>query len=190
MKNKKNVLYGLAIIMVGLIYFPVLAQQKSGTHRASFSGEWRTKESIAMDGNIVCCYNSGDRMLAKTMKITEGANFLTVAVSSSFPGTAAVTSQEKLGFDGKAGEVDHGPGRGKKFTVKLSPDGQTMTVNSTVQLMVATPYHVNVQKQAVVYVTEVWKLSNDGKSISVQANAKSTLIGTGRSWKTVFDKAG
>jgi hypothetical protein len=54
--------------------------------------------------------------------------------------------------------------------------------------MVATPYHVNVQKQMFVDVTEVWKLSNDGKSISVQANAKSNLIGAGRSWKTVFYK--
>jgi hypothetical protein len=54
--------------------------------------------------------------------------------------------------------------------------------------MVPTPYHVNVQKQTFVDVTEVWKLSNDGKSISVQANAKSTLIGSDRSWKTVFDK--
>jgi len=183
MKNKRNVLYGLATIMVGLIYFPVLAQQKSGTHRASFSGEWRTKESIAMDGNIVCCYDSGDRMLAKTMKIADQVNFLTVDVSSSFPGTAAVTSQEKLAFDGKAGEIDHGPGRGKKFTVKLSADGQTMTVNSTVRLIVG-------QKQESVYVTEVWKLSNDGRSISVQASAKSSLIGSERSWKTVFDKVG
>ena len=183
MKNKRTVLYGLATIMVGLIYFPVLAQQKSGTHRASFSGEWRTKESIAMAGNIVCCYNSGDRMLAKTMKIAEQVNFLTVEVSSSFPGTAPVSSQEKMAFDGNANEIDYGQGRGKKFTVKLSADGQTMTVNSTVHLMVG-------QKQESVYVTEVWKLSNDGKSISVQVNAKSTLIGSERSWKTVFDKVG
>ena len=70
----------------------------------------------------------------------------------------------------------------------MSADGQTMTVNSIVHLMVATPYHVNVQKQAFVYVTEVWKLSNDGKSISVQANAKSNLFNGERSWETIFDK--
>src|ERR1700712_1123015 len=138
MKNKRNVLYGLAIIMVGLIYFPVLAQQKNGTHRASFSGEWRAKQSIAMGGNIVCCYNSGDRMLAKTMKIAAQANFLAVEVSSSFPGAALVKSREKLTLDGKASETDYGRERGKKVTVKLSADGQTMTVNSIVQLMVAT----------------------------------------------------
>ena len=188
MKNKRNLLPCLIILLTGVIYFAVQAQQKNDTHRANFSGEWKSKESIGMGGNIVCCYNSGDRMLAKTMKIAEQANFLTIEVSSSFPGTAPVTSQEKLTFDGKASEISHGREKGKKSTVKLSDDGQTMTVNSIVHLMVATPYHVDVQEQLFVYVTEVWKLSNDGKSISVQANAKSTLWGGDRSWKTVFDK--
>jgi len=182
MKNKRNVLYSLAIILVVLIYFPAQAQQKNGTHRADFSGEWKSKESISMGGNIVCLYNSGDRMLAKTMKIAEQVNFLTIEVSSSFPGAATVTSQEKLAFDGKTSEIDYAPGRGKKFTVKLSADGQTMTINSIVHLMIA-------QKQEFVNLTEVWKLSNDGKSISVQANAKSTSFGGERSWKTTFDRA-
>ena len=189
MKNKRNLLLCLIILLTGVIYFAVQAQQKNVTHRANFSGEWKSKESISMGGNIGCCYSSGDRMLAKTMKIAEQANFLTIEVSSSFTGTAPVTSQEKLTFDGKASEINYGRERGKKSTVKLSDDGQTMTVNSIVHLMVATPSHVDVQEQLVVYVTEVWKLSNDGKSISVQANAKSNLWGGGdRSWKTVFDK--
>ncbi|HVW96250.1 MAG TPA: hypothetical protein VHA56_09825 [Mucilaginibacter sp.] len=184
MKNKRNVLYGLATIIVGLIYFSGFAQQKNAAHRVSFSGEWRTKESIAMDGNIVCCYNSGDRMLAKTMNITEQVNCLTVEVSSAFPGTAPVTSREKLTFDGKPGVIDYGPGRGKKFTVKLSADGRTMTVNSTVHLTMVG------QKQSFVYVTEIWKLSNDGRTISVQASARSGVIGRERLWETVFNKVG
>ena len=191
MKNKRNVLSCLIILLTGVIYFAAQAQQKNGTHGANFSGEWKSKESISMGGNIVCCYNSGDRMLAKTMKITERANFLIVEVSSSFPGTTAVTSQEKLAFDGKESEsqINHSREWGKKFTVKLSADGQTMTVNSIVHKMVPTPSNINVLKQMLVYVTEVWKLSDDGKSISVQANAKSNLFGGERSWKTVFDKA-
>ena len=190
MKNKGIVLFCLIILLTGVIYFAVQAQQKNGIHRANFSGEWKSKESISMGGNIVCCYYSGDRMLAKTMKIAEQANFLTIEVSSSFPGTAPVTSQEKLTFDAKESEsqINHSREWGKKFTVKLSADGQTMTVNSIVNKMVPTPYHVDVQEQLLVYVTEVWKLSDDGKSISVQANAKSNLFGDERSWKTVFDK--
>ena len=188
MKNKRNVLSCLIILLTGVIYFAVQAQQKNGTHRANFSGEWKSKESISMGGNIVCSYDEGDRMLSKTMKIVEQANFLTIDVPNPSPGAPLTTSQEKLAFDGKESQINHGRERGKKFTVKLSADGQTMTVNSIVHLVVATPYHVNVQKQAFVYVTEVWKLSNDGKSISVQANAKSNLFSGERSWKTVFDK--
>jgi len=189
MKNKRIVLSCLIILLTGVIYFVVQALQKNGTHRASFSGEWTSKESISMGGNIVCTYEEGDRMLSKTMKIAEKADFLTIEIPNPSPGAALATSQEKLAFDGKESQIDYGPGRGKKFAVKLSADGQTMTVNSIVHLMVATPFNVNVQKQEFCYVTEVWKLSNDGKSISVQANAKSTLWGGERSWKTVFDKA-
>ena len=188
MKNR-NILPFLVILLTGVIYFAVQAQQKNGTHSANFSGEWKSKESISMGGNIVCCYNPGDRMLSKTMKIAEQANFLTIESSSSFPGTAQVTRQEKLAFDGKESQIDYGPDRGKKFTVKLSADGQTMTINSIVHLMVATPYKVNEMEQMVVNVTEVWSLSNDGKSIVVQASAESNSLGEVRSWKTVFDKA-
>ena len=189
MKNKRIVLSCLIILLTGVIYFTVQALLKNGTHRANFSGEWKSKESISMGGNIGCSYSGGDRMLSKTMKIAEQADFLTIEIPNPSPGAALATSQEKLAFDGKEGQINYGPERGKKFTVKLSADGQTMTVNSIVHLMVPTPYHVDVQEQMLVYVTEVWKLSNDGKSISVQANAKTTDWGGERSWKTVFDKA-
>ena len=181
MKNKRSVLSCLIILLTGVIYFAAQAQQKNDTHRASFSGEWKSKESISMGGNIVCVYQEDDRMRSKTMKIAEQADFLTIMPNPS-PGVALATSQEKLAFDGKESQINHGPERGKKFTVKLSADGQTMTVKSIVHLMID-------EKQVFVYVTEVWKLSNGGKSISVQANAKSTTWGGERSWKTVFDKA-
>lgn len=189
MKNKRIVLYCLVILLTGVIYFTVKAVQKNGTHRPDFSGEWKSKESVSMGGNIVCCYSPGDRMLANTMKITKQADFLTIEASSSFPGTAPVASQEQLTFDGKESKIDYGPDRGKKFTAKLSADGHTMTVNSIVHLMVAKPYHVDVQEQMLVYVTEVWKLSDDGKSITVQGKAKSNSFREDeRSWNTVFDK--
>ncbi|WP_197901594.1 hypothetical protein [Rhodocytophaga rosea] len=152
-------------------------------NRANFSGEWKSKESISMGGNIVCVYEAEDRMRSKTMKIAQQADFLIIEIPNPSPLAAPATSQEKLTFDGKESQINQGRERGKKFTVKLSADGQTMTVNSTVHLMMAT------QKQAFFYVTEVWKLSHDGKSISVQANAKSTLDDEERSWKTIFEKA-
>jgi hypothetical protein len=188
MKNERNVLSCLIILLIGVIYFAVQAQQKNDTHRANFAGEWKSKESISMGGNIVCVYDEGDRMRSKTMKIAEQPDFLTIEIPNPSPDTALATSQEKLTFDGKESQINHSRERGKKFTVKLSADGQTMTVNSIVHLMTATPFNINVQKQAFVYVTEVWKLSNDGKAISVQTNAKSNIGGGERSWMTVFDK--
>jgi hypothetical protein len=184
MKNYSNVLYALVVMLVGVICFPVKAQQKKGIHRADFSGEWKAKESISMGGNIVCTYSEGDRMLYKAMKITQQANFLSIAVSDPSPRYGPDKSQEKLTF-GKVTEINSSvPGFGKKFTVKWSADGQTMTVNSIVRLM-------NGQKQASVNVTEVWKLINDGNSISVQTNAKSGIMAPDRerNWTTIFDKA-
>ena len=189
MKNKRIVLSCLIILFIGVIYFVVQTLQKNGAHRANFSGEWKSKESISMGGNIVCTFVEGDRMLAKTMKIAEQPDFLTIEASSSFPDTGPVTSKEKLTFDGTETEIEFARGSGKKFTVNLSPDRKTMTINSVAHLMVAKPYHVDVQEQMLVYVTEVWKLSDDGKSITVEAKAKSNLFSKEeRVWNTVFDK--
>lgn len=189
MKNKRFVLSCLIILLTGVIYFALQAYQKNGAHRANFSGEWKSRESISMGGNIVCTYVEGDRMLSQTMKIAQHPDFLTIETPNPSPGAALASSQEKLTFDGKESQIDQGRQRGKKFTVNLSDDGKTMTVNSIVHFMIVDPYHVDVLKQAFVYVTEVWKLSNDGKSISIQANAKSNLFDRGRSWNTVFEKA-
>jgi hypothetical protein len=54
--------------------------------------------------------------------------------------------------------------------------------------MNATPYQINMRKQAFTNVTEVWNLSKDGNSISVLAKAKSNIWNEERSWETVFDR--
>src|SRR5688572_28944955 len=121
-------------------------QKESTNSETNFSGEWKSKESISMGGNIVCTFGEGDRMLSKTMKIAQQTDFLTIEVPNPSPGAALATSQEKLAFDGKESEINHSPERGKKFTVKLSADGRTMTVNSIVHLMTAVPFSINTQK--------------------------------------------
>jgi hypothetical protein len=188
MKNKKCVLSCLIILLTGVIYFSGQAQQKNDKYRANFSGEWKSKESISMGGNIVCSYDLGDRMLSTTMKIAERADYLTIEIPYTSHGASLTKSREKLTFDGKVIHFNQGKERGKKFTVNYSADGQTMTINSIVNLMVPNPNNANVQEQALVYVKEVWKLSNGGKSIIVQTNAKSEILGAERSWETVFDK--
>jgi hypothetical protein len=188
MKNKRYILPALIMTLTLVFYFAVQAQQNKQNHRANFSGEWISKESISMGGNIVCSYDLGDRMLSTTMKIAERADYLTIEIPYTSPGAGLTKSREKLTFDGKVIHFNQGKERGKKFTVNYSADGQTMTINSIVNLMVPNPNNANVQEQALVYVKEVWKLSNGGKSIIVQTNAKSEILGAERSWETVFDK--
>ena len=148
--------------------------------RADFSGEWKLNESKTERGQFLCIYDGGDRMRSETMKISEHENFLTVDVPSSSPDAAMITRQEKLNFDGKESEFTLARTQ-KKFNVRWSDDGQTLTVNSFVYMK------INDEKKEEFKVTEVWKLINDGKSILLQANLTSTLIGE-RVMKHVYDK--
>ena len=186
MRNIRYVLSCMIILLTVVFYFTVEAQQKNIPHRSKFSGEWTSKEPISIGGNIFCSYVEGDRMNSKTMKIVEEPNFLTIENPS--PGAKSSISREKLIIDGKESQINHGQGNEKKFSVKLSADGQTMIIKSIVYFMTTTPYHVNVMKKASTNVTEVWKLSNNGKTITVQSIAKSNIWDGERSWKTVFDK--
>jgi len=201
MKSKRYISLCLIILLTGVICFPLEAQQKNNPHHANFSGEWKSKEPISIGGNIFCSYVEGDRMNSKTMKIAEQADFLTIENSNQDPGAAPPKRLEKLLFNGKESQLDNGKGNEKKFTVKFSADGQTMTIKSIVYFMDAAPYNIDVSKlafknvteiessrKAFTNVTEVWKLSNDGKSIIVQSNAKSNIWGGERNWNTVFYK--
>jgi hypothetical protein len=177
MKIKRYVLAFLLVLATGVLSFSVKAQPKKRTHHANFSGEWSAKESISMGGNIYCAYDEDDRMSSKILKIASQNNFLTIETPNSVPGPVYANNREKLSFDGKENKVVYGPGREKKFTVTWSSDGKTMTIKS-----------ISHQIQVVHYVTEIWKLSKDGKSISILSKAKSNAWGEERSWKTLFVK--
>ena len=115
MKIKRPVFSSLIILLTGAIYFNVQAQKIDDTNRANFSGEWKTKESISMGGNIFCAYSLDDRMSSKTMKIANQAHFLTIETPTASPEAAPTTSHEKLTFDGKEGQVNYGPGSKKSL---------------------------------------------------------------------------
>ena len=188
MRNKRYVLTCMIILFTVVCYFTLEAQQKNVTHRTKFSGNWETKDPISIGGNIFCSYLEGDRMNSKTMKIAEDANFLTIENPNSDASATSTISQEKLIIDGKKSQINHGLGNRKKFTLTLSADRETMTIKSIVYFMNGTPYNPNVKEQAYTNVTEVWRLSDDGKSITIQSIAKSNIWDGERSWKTVFDK--
>lgn len=125
-------------------------------------------------------YSEEGIVRSKTMKIASHADFLTVDVASEAPDGALVTRQEKLTFDGAESKATFVGRPREKSTARWSDDGQTLTVNSV------RSFDTN-GATADFKVTEVWKLINDGKSISVQV--KSGPIPGGESiMKLVYDK--
>lgn len=177
MKNKGNVLYSLIIMQVVVFCFPVLAQQKNGSQRANFIGKWKlNKPKSELAGEFpVCIFGEGDRVFSNTMNIAAYKDFLTVHVTSSSPEWESVKKQEKLIFDGKEREATVFGRPRDESTARWSDDGQTMTVNSVKSFYTKG-------KEPDVKVREVWKLINDGKSISVQVNVRENVR------KLVYDK--
>jgi len=177
MKNKRNILSCLIILLSGVTCLPVQAQQKKDAHHANFSGEWKLNKSKSeLAGKFpVCIFGEGDRVFSKTMKITGYKGFLTVHVTSSSPEWPPVKTLEKLIFDGKKREATVFGHPRDESTARWSDDGQTMIVNSFKSFYTKG-------KEPDVKVSEVWKLINDGKSMSVQVNAGEDVR------KLVYDK--
>jgi hypothetical protein len=170
--GKKAVL----LLTVELLTLTCMAQD-----RANFSGEWKLNESKSeLVGQFpLCIFGGGDRMRSKTMKIAGHEDLITVDVASSSPDGALLTRQEKLTFDGKESEATFVGSPREKSAAMWSDDGQTMIVSSF------RSFDTNREKTDFS-VIEVWKLINDGNSISIQVNSKS--ISGEKTMKLVYDK--
>lgn len=164
-------------MLAGVIYFPVQAQQKNGTHRTNFSGEWKLNKSKSeLAGKFpVCIFWEGDRVFSKTMKIAGYQDFITVQVTSSSPEWPPVKTKEKLIFDSKEIETTVFGRPREQSAARWSDDGLTMIVNSFKSFYTKG-------KDPDIKVKEVWKLINDGKSLSVQVNAGEDIR------KLVYDR--
>ncbi len=171
--GKKTVL----LLTAGFFTLTSMAQDHT-----KFSGEWKLNESKSefVRQFPLCIFGGGDRMRSRTMKIAGHADFITVDVASESADGALVTRQEKLTFDGKESEATFVGRPREKSSARWSNDGQTMTVTSV------RSFDTNGEK-ADFKVTEVWKLINDGKSISVQVNS-TTISGGENTMKLVYDK--
>ena len=149
--------------------------------RANFSGEWKLNESKSeLDGKFpICIFGEGDRTLSKTIKIAEHGDFLSVTVSRPLPYGGLVTSQDTVTFDGKESEATIIGRPREKSGARWSADGQTMTIKSVKSFK-------TISEDADIKVTEVWKLINDGNSMSVQVNSSS--ISGENTMTLVYDK--
>jgi hypothetical protein len=178
MKNKRNVLSSLVLMLVVVICLPVMAQQKNGTHRASFVGKWKlNKPKSDFTGSFpVCIFGEGDRVFSNTMNIAGNKDVLAVYVTSSSPEWEPAKKEEKLIFDGKERESTIFGRPRDESNGNWADDGQTMIVTSLKSFYTKG-------KEPDVKVTEVWKLVNDGKSMSVQVNLRK-----GEMRKLVYDR--
>ena len=147
--------------------------------RANFSGEWKFNDAVSQLEQFPLCIFGNDRMRSKTMKIASQPDFLTVDVATSSADGALVTRQAKLAFDGEEIETTFVGLPRDKSTATWSDDGKTMTINSVRSF---DPKG----ETADFKVTEVWKLINDGKSISIQVTSNSTS--GENTMKLVYDK--
>lgn len=167
-------IYSLAFLLLLLYPFTSLdtdSQQKLKRDKApghvNFSGDWKLNESKSDIGRLdIGCFT--DYLYAfKIMKIEGQEGFLIADVGGPAPDGTLVTRQEKLTFDGKESEASLFGNTKKKSIVQWSDDGQTMTVNSVISFDI-------IGGKTEMKVTEVWKLINNGKSISLRSNSNST----------------
>ena len=114
------------------------------------------------------------------MRIAEKETFLLVESTSSSSDGSPITRQEKLTFDGKESKTTIVGWPREMSTAKLSNNGQTMTVYFSKSFPKSG-------EKADIKVTEVWKLINGGKSISIHVNSKST--DGERAMTLVYEKA-
>ena len=154
--------------------------QNLTTNRANFSGDWKLNEAKSEFVDFpLCAFGGGDRMRSKIMKIAHQADFITVDVASSSADGALVMRQEKLTFDSTKVEATFVGTPRDKSSASWSDDGQTMNITSV------RSFDANGER-ADFKVTEIWKLINEGKSISVQVNSSSES--TEKTMRLVYDK--
>ncbi len=149
--------------------------------RANFSGEWKLNESESeLDRKFpVCIFGEGDRATSKTFKVAAHGDFLTVTVARPLPYGRFVTGQEIVTFGGEESEASLVGSAREKSNAKWSEDGQTMTISSV-------KYFKPISDDPDIKVTEVWKLINNGNSMSVQIN--TTSISGENTIKLIYDK--
>jgi hypothetical protein len=141
---------------------------------ADLSGEWKLNEQKSELGQF------GGRMAARKLKVTSGADTISIERTSVTPNGEERTTTEKLTFDGKEIETTIFGNNKKKSTAQWATDGQTLNVNSVIV------FDRNGE-QMEIKVTEAWKLTDNGQALSVESTSTSSR-GT-NTMKLVYEKA-
>ena len=165
-KSHRNL---LGIILAGLTCICTAATVITN---ADFKGEWTFNEK-----NSKLAEGRGRAAPAK-IKVSQDGDVLVIDRTNSGP-NGDFTSTEKLTFDGKTAESTVFGNSKRKSTAAWGSGGNEMTINSTI----AFERDGNTFE---VKITEVWKLINDGKSLSIDYTSVSQRGTTNQTF--VYDK--
>jgi hypothetical protein len=128
-------------------------------YKANFSGDWKLNESKSDLGPMA-------QWATRAIKTDQKDNDITINRTAPGPDGGDATTAETLSFDGKETESTVFGNSKRKASAKWSDDGNTLTVNYVLNL--------DFGGQAFeVKGNEIWTLSSDGKTLTVQTNASS-----------------
>lgn len=141
--------------------FAILFSAATIKRNADFSGEWKFNESKSKLGE------GRFRMAPQTLKVTQdAATSVSIERNSTTPNGDNVSSTEKLTFDGKEAESTVFGNSKKKSTASWSSDGNAMTIQSTI-------FFERDGNTFEIKVTEVWKLTDGGKTLTIDYTSVS-----------------
>ncbi|MEI6950027.1 hypothetical protein V9K67_22770 [Paraflavisolibacter sp. H34] len=156
--------------LAGCLSLPGLASRTIA--QADLSGEWKLNEQKSELGQF------GANLAPKSLKVQSVADAVSIERTALTRNGEERTTKERLTFDGKEAETAIYGNSKKKSTAKWSPDGQVLTVNSTIL------FDRNGETMEIK-VTETWKLA-EGGLLSVESTSTSSW-GT-NTMKLVYDK--
>lgn len=168
--NVKKVVRKAALFLSVIMFTAITSGAFAGN--IDFSGDWKLNESKSTLGQF--------NRAAKTMKIQGNVESIAIQRVSTNRAGEAVTTDEKLTFDDKETETTVFGNSKKKSKAKWSDDGKKLTVKSSIA------FDRNGQTMEIK-TTEVWTLSDDGKTLTIDSTTESTQ-GTNTT-KMVYDKA-
>jgi len=143
MKISRRKLLGLLLPSLILFSFIAVAQ------KPNFSGDWKLNEAKSELGEM------GGRV-ALSFKVDQKENAITITrTTPGFGGGDPMTTTMTLTYDGKVTETEGFGGAIRKSTAKWSDDGQTLTVNSIMNLE-------RDGQTMEIKGNETWTLTKDG----------------------------
>lgn len=161
------------LLMISMALLLVGTTAAFVVRKADFKGNWTFNEGKSKLGE------GRFRMAAAKMKVTGEGESITIERTSNTPDGETATTSEKLTFDGKAAESTVFGGAKKSSVATWSANGEEMTINSTMVFE-------RDGQSFEIKSTEVWKLLDGGKTLSIDYTSVSQRGTTNQTF--VYDK--